>query len=136
MLTLGERICLYHLAVAVSSSVLKYLLFHVVFGVFWLLVLLQPCLHLPLCVPLLCIGKGRLESIMSSNIPQDYPVVPPPPGVFSNFVDPESRSSLVIAITSICAAITWVVVTARLYVKLRITKTFGWDDGELVNLRL
>lgn len=59
----------------------------------------------------------------------EIPALPPPPGVVSNFVNPETRSPLVIAITVICLALMWPIFVLRIYTKIWLTRNFGWDDG-------
>lgn len=56
------------------------------------------------------------------------PVIPPPPGQTSNFVNPESRAPGITAALVIILALMTIVLTARLYGKMRIVKKIGFDD--------
>ena len=70
-------------------------------------------------------------SNLSMNMDQlaNLPMVPPPPGVASNFNDPETRARPCIIIAIICLSLIWPVVVMRVYSKSWVLKTFGWDDG-------
>ncbi|KAK8026394.1 hypothetical protein PG991_003450 [Apiospora marii] len=56
------------------------------------------------------------------------PIVPPPPGRESNFVDPESRSYQLVIIIAVLSALVITFTSARIYTRLRITHSFGVDD--------
>jgi hypothetical protein len=58
------------------------------------------------------------------------PLFRSPPGVVSNFVSPENRGDILIAVSAVCLALLLVFVPLRLYTRIRITRTFGLDDGE------
>jgi hypothetical protein len=58
------------------------------------------------------------------------PLFPPPPGVVSNFVNPENRGGILIAVSAVCLALLLIFVPLRLYTRIRITQSFGLDDGE------
>jgi hypothetical protein len=55
---------------------------------------------------------------------------PPPPGVVSNFVNPETRKSQGEISMTFCMAVGAVAILLRIYVKVFITKLYGWDDCE------
>ncbi|MCJ1424105.1 hypothetical protein MMC29_001992 [Sticta canariensis] len=54
--------------------------------------------------------------------------LPPPPGVTPNFVNPESLHSEWVLMMSMCLAFTTIFVGLRLYTKLVIIKSHGWED--------
>ena len=56
------------------------------------------------------------------------PALPPPPGVISNFYDPPSRAPELRIGMGVCIGTTSVLLVLRLYTKLAITHTAGWDD--------
>jgi hypothetical protein len=59
-------------------------------------------------------------------------VVPPPPGVTPNFVNPPSTGYRVI-ITTVCTwALATFVLCIRLYVKLRIIRIVRFDDCTVI----
>lgn len=63
----------------------------------------------------------------------DYANLPagaPPPGVVPNFDHPPTRVIEAHIGMGICIGVTLVFVMLRLYVKLAITHTWGWDDCE------
>lgn len=62
--------------------------------------------------------------IMDWNIPS----TPPPPGVTSNFKNPESKGYESIIITTICLSLMTPVFALRLYSKFFVTRSLGWDD--------
>ena len=59
------------------------------------------------------------------------PVVPPPPGVTSNFVNPESRAKYYVAIIATCLPLMLPIVVMRLYLRLWNSRSFAVDDGQL-----
>jgi hypothetical protein len=69
---------------------------------------------------------------MSSSNYADMPAGKPPPGVIPNFDDPESRAIVMHIGISICLGVALVFVLLRIYVKLAVTRAWGWDDGELL----
>lgn len=58
----------------------------------------------------------------------DFPAALPPDGVTANFVDPESRASVLIGVGAFFVAIMVVFVLARLYTKAFIIRKGSWDD--------
>lgn len=59
------------------------------------------------------------------------PLGPPPDGVVSNFDNPETLKVTGQIAFIVSMVIGGIFVALRLYVKLFITKLYGWDDGEL-----
>ncbi|KAJ8124294.1 hypothetical protein O1611_g9346 [Lasiodiplodia mahajangana] len=53
---------------------------------------------------------------------------PPPPGRTSNFTNPESRSYQLYILIAVLTALVVIVISLRLYTRLRITRSFGVDD--------
>ena len=51
-----------------------------------------------------------------------------PPGVVPNLNDPQSRAMDAYIGMGICIGVTSVFVVLRMYVKLGVTKSWGWDD--------
>lgn len=69
-------------------------------------------------------------SAMDLAVLADMPLGIPPPGMMSNFDTPKTlRFQGVIAMT-FCAVVAAIAVAVRIYVKVFITKLYGWDDGE------
>lgn len=56
------------------------------------------------------------------------PGIPPPPGVTSNFVNPESCAHIPRIVIAISIPIMTICVLMRLYTRLFVTRTFGIDD--------
>lgn len=71
---------------------------------------------------------------MDSNDLDSTPVVPPPPGRTPNFTDPESRCYQLIIPIAVYTALIVVLVSLRIYSRLRITRSFGADDCRGSNL--
>ena len=61
---------------------------------------------------------------------ENYPLQPPPPGQTSNFIDPESRGPAIIILCSVFIGIMWPIFILRLYSKVWVIRSFGWDDGK------
>ncbi|KAI9720829.1 MAG: hypothetical protein M1812_002668 [Candelaria pacifica] len=55
-------------------------------------------------------------------------VLPPPPGVQPNFVNPESSAHGLVAVISVFLVFTILFVGARFYTKIFISHSVGWDD--------
>ena len=64
------------------------------------------------------------ESQHASN----QPLLPPPPGVTSNFTNPPAHGRLEIVVTSLLLGITAVFLLSRIYMKVYIVKNYTWDD--------
>lgn len=62
------------------------------------------------------------------------PVVPPPPGRSSDFINPEDRSYQLIILIAILSALVVLLVSLRVYSRLKITHSFNADDCRLFPL--
>jgi hypothetical protein len=62
--------------------------------------------------------------------PSMFPLVPPPDGIIPNFDNPASLESLGHTAMGVFIGITAAFIILRIYVKLTISKQWGWDDGE------
>ena len=60
----------------------------------------------------------------------NYPLQPPPPGEKSNFVNPESRGPVIVAICYTFISLMWLILLSRLYSKAWVICKVGWDDGK------
>ena len=58
------------------------------------------------------------------------PVENPPTGVIPNFIDPPSRGYEVIIAVAICLTFMIPSVVIRLYTRIFISRSLGWDDCE------
>lgn len=56
------------------------------------------------------------------------PAIKPPDGVIPDFIHPESRAHYCIAVHTVVLTIATLFIAMRMYVKLRITRSPGWDD--------
>lgn len=54
----------------------------------------------------------------------------PPPGVTPNFQNPESNARTCVIASIVCVIIAALFVLARLWSKLFIVRSPGWDDGK------
>ena len=61
---------------------------------------------------------------------ENLPLEPPPPGQISNFKDPETRGPAVLVVCYILMSLMWPIFLSRLYTKIVILRTFGWEDGK------
>ena len=68
----------------------------------------------------------------SSDFLRDFPAMPPPPGIESNFDNPPSLALHLIVVNAVFVALMAITVGIRLYVRVFITKALGWDDCKLV----
>lgn len=61
------------------------------------------------------------------------PVIPPPPGSTSDFVDPPSRANLLVIGCLVCIVLVSFFVWGRAYARIRFggTRSLAWDDGEV-----
>ena len=57
--------------------------------------------------------------------------LPPPPGVTPNFVNPESLHTEWVLMMSMCLTFTTIFICVRMYTKLVIIKSHGWEDCKL-----
>ena len=62
------------------------------------------------------------------------PRSPPPLGREPNYMIPADRSNIYTAVGSIGIAFAVLFVSLRLYAKIRILKSAGWDDGRFGGL--
>lgn len=56
------------------------------------------------------------------------PALPPPLGVQSNFENPESQSHITVIPCAVIVGIMIILVFIRMYTKVYILKSLGWDD--------
>lgn len=64
------------------------------------------------------------------------PVGAPPPGVIPNFENPPSEAKLIIIISTICLCFMIPIALIRVYSRIWITRSFGWDDGKSAEANL
>ncbi|KAI9883866.1 MAG: hypothetical protein M1823_004357 [Watsoniomyces obsoletus] len=69
-----------------------------------------------------------MSSILMARDGGIKPAMEPPPGIVSNFDNPESRKELVVIAAIVCPIISGLFLTLRLYTRTFITRTLGWDD--------
>ena len=62
--------------------------------------------------------------------PWKIPALMPPPGVVPNFLNPESHANQTIIACSIVTAAMILFLFARMYTKIHLTRSVGWDDCE------
>lgn len=58
----------------------------------------------------------------------DSAALPPPPGIHSNFVNPENIQVVIITILALCVSISTLVFGMRMYTKVFIFHKTGWED--------
>ena len=63
----------------------------------------------------------------------NLPIGKPPPGVVPNLDHPQSQTIAQYVGIGICLGVALVFVLLRIYVKLAVTRAWGWDDGELLH---
>jgi len=68
-----------------------------------------------------------------STILASVPGLAPPPGVVPNFVNPYSLESIQIVSAVLCLALALLSTLLRMYTKLFIIKTHGWEDCKLLS---
>ena len=73
-----------------------------------------------------------MSSLMAGIPIEDYPALAPPPGVQPNFVNPPSYEHTLIILEGIFVPLMLFVVFIRLFVRAKVTKTWGWDDCKLI----
>lgn len=56
------------------------------------------------------------------------PALTPPPGVTPNFENPENFFGTIIGTIVVCLTLTTFLAWTRIYTRLFITKSVGWDD--------
>ena len=57
-------------------------------------------------------------------------IVPPPPGVVPNFVNPHRVTGGVVPVSAVFLTLSTIALAIRLYTKIGIIKIFGAEDGE------
>ncbi len=62
--------------------------------------------------------------------PATTPVLAPPPGVKSNFVDPYSRGPMLVQLNAILLTLVMLFFMMRMWTRVFITRSLGWDDCE------
>ena len=68
---------------------------------------------------------------MDSSFIENIPFGAPPAGQSSNFDNPDTRGPAVVVVCSVFIAFMWPFLLLRLYSKVWVIKSFGWDDGKL-----
>lgn len=58
------------------------------------------------------------------------PAAPPPQGITPDFVDPPSRSNLLLGLTSTFLGLAVISYVIRMYAKITIFRKVTWDDCE------
>ena len=77
-------------------------------------------------------SAATLASIFKSSMDLSIvPVVPPPLGLVPNFNNPPSRGYEVIITVAICLSAMVPIVSMRIYTRVVISRSLGWDDCEL-----
>ena len=64
----------------------------------------------------------------------DQPLIPPPPGVTSNFTNPPDHGGLQIIVTSLLLGVTTLFLLSRIYLKVCIVKIYTWDDRKFMKV--
>ena len=60
-----------------------------------------------------------------------HAIIPPPPGVTPNYVDPYSLQRYDILCQIVCLTVSTLLVCMRLYTKVRVLRRLGSDDCRL-----
>lgn len=63
------------------------------------------------------------------------PGMAPPPGVTSNFVDPQSLQIYNVITLTVCMTISTLFVAMRIYTNARITRSLNWEDCMILHPR-
>lgn len=93
-----------------------------------------PCL-VTLPSPFLILLRALLVSRkMSSLSLADIPVQAPPPGIVPNFVNPVTRAPIVVRVEAVCLALDWIAFSLRMYSRVKISRSWAWDDGRPTTL--
>ena len=58
----------------------------------------------------------------------------PPPGVTPNFADPQTRTNIFIVVYAVFTSLVVLFVSLRLYAKMWIIRSIGWDDCECASI--
>lgn len=67
---------------------------------------------------------------MDSSFIENIPLGAPPAGQLSNFENPDTRGPAVVVVCSVFIALMWPFLLLRLYSKVWVIRSFGWDDGK------
>lgn len=67
---------------------------------------------------------------MDSSFIENIPLGAPPAGQSSNFENPDTRGPAVVVVCSVFIALMWPFLLLRLYSKVWVIRSFGWDDGK------
>ncbi|KAK3323216.1 hypothetical protein B0T19DRAFT_199736 [Cercophora scortea] len=62
----------------------------------------------------------------------DMPGAPPPPGITPNFINPPSQARGLLVVDFVFVALTLLAVSIRVFVRRRLTKSWGWDDNTCI----
>lgn len=75
--------------------------------------------------------------VMTSSVSlTNMPAAAPPPGVKSNFVNPPSLAPTITVLDGIFISLMLVAVAVRVFVRVRGTKAWGWDDCKSMSIDL
>lgn len=66
--------------------------------------------------------------VVMGNLTLNTPLMPPPDGVQSNYVDPEDQTIFIITSNVLCLVFVTVFVALRLYTKVFIARRISLDD--------
>ena len=72
-----------------------------------------------------------MEPLAISNVSSGEVTLPalfPPPGVTSNFINPETRASALVITSILCTTLVVFCVAVRFYTKIHIKHAWGLDD--------
>lgn len=69
-------------------------------------------------------------AMMNSTDPATMPAMAAPPGVVSDFNSPDSLLTYSFATVAICVFSITVALVLRLFTKIWVAKSMGWDDCE------
>ena len=56
------------------------------------------------------------------------PALDPPPGVVSDFIHPENKGQVLVAVNGVLSALMLIFIVVRAYTKVVLTKKLSWDD--------
>ena len=62
------------------------------------------------------------------------PLEPPEPPQVSNVADPPTIAGTIVAISTICLTLMITLAVLRMYSKVWILRSFGWEDGDSIHL--
>ena len=74
---------------------------------------------------------------MASSLPPGIdlatiPSLPPPPGVLSNFIDPETLGTSIVAVSATTSVLALILLSIRLFSTFRVTRSASYDDGMII----